>query len=619
VKAFFAFFLAFGSLCVRATPREPVPIIFDTDIGSDVDDAGAVAVLHALADSGKVRILAMGLSSDYRWGVPCLDALNTYYGRPDIPIGAVKSKGVKVRSRYAKQVSLRFPHDLKRSSEAPEACKLYRKILAAQPPKSVVFVSVGFITNLRDLLLSEPDDASPLTGIELVRRKVKAWISMSCGFPDGRYYNVRKDPQSAKEAIEKWPTPIYFTGAEIGKKILTGPALISTPSTNPVRLCYRLYNGLKPRPSWDQTAVLFAAECLCEKSCRFWDLSPPGRALIRRDGYNLWQPSAKNKGSCPHYYLIEKMSPARVAAYIESLMVMPPRGRLEEFGNIRFWLRNALTCHGFTIEETAAATRLSPEQVRRLARLFGIERAKASSRRKGRLVSVLPYPGGRHPRIGFLQGAVNPQRGTKVSIFLPWENAGYVVLDLPEALWTNLGLTFLAHKHIPTIWEKRNVELPPVEWRPGDGGSLVNELVMPNGIAFRGKVIPRKDAVDFTLEIKNGSGAPLSDIRAQVCLMLKGARGFREQTASNKSKMGNAALCRSSDGKRWIIIAWERGRVWWNPEVPCIHSDPKFPDAQGGETVRARGRLFFYKGQAVWDEIARRLRDGTLFSPPTSR
>ena len=63
-------------------------VIFDTDLGADVDDAGAVAVLHALADLGEAEILAMGLSVKHPWSAPCLDALNTYYGRPDIPIGA---------------------------------------------------------------------------------------------------------------------------------------------------------------------------------------------------------------------------------------------------------------------------------------------------------------------------------------------------------------------------------------------------------------------------------------------------------------------------------------------------------------------------------------------------
>ena len=55
---------------------------------------------------------------------------------------------------------------------------------------------------------------------------------------------------------------------------------------------------------------------------------------------------------------------------------------------------------------------------------------------------VLPYPGGRHPRTGFLEGAMRPQRETKISIFTPWDNHSYVVLDIPEAIWSNLGLTY---------------------------------------------------------------------------------------------------------------------------------------------------------------------------------
>ena len=595
----------------RTAPPTPVAIIFDTDIESDVDDVGAAAVLHALADRGEAEILAMGVSAKHKWSAPCLDALNTYYGRPDIPIGIVKGPGVEVGSKYAEKIARTFPHELRPGDETPDAALLYRKILARRPDQSVVLVSVGFLTNLKNLLLSGPDGMSPLSGKELVRRKVKTLVSMSCGFPDGRYWNVFKDPVSAKTAIENWPTPIVFTGAEIGSEIFTGPALISTPPTNPVRRSYELYNDLSPRPSWDQTAVLYAVRGLGD----FWDLSAAGRVTVREDGFNSWKTDPAGR----HYHLIKKKDPREVAAAVEALMVAPARGRENEFGSVRFWLEDALVFHGFTIEETARATKLSPVWVKRFAREFGIRKGVSPAADRKDTLLVLPYPGGRHPRIGFLEGAVNPQRGTKVSIFLPWKEGGYVVLDLPEALWTDLGLTFLAHRHIPTVWEKRKVKLPRIEWRKTNSGELLNELTMPNGIAFRGRVIPRRGAVDFELEIRNGSSKKLSELRAQVCLMLKGAPGFNGLTAENKLAVGRAAACRSRDGKRWIVIAWEKGKVWWNPDVPCMHSDPRFPDAPPGAVVKDRGRLFFWEGEDVRREIERRLKAGTLFGPPSTR
>ena len=172
---------------------EPVPVIFDTDLGSDVDDAGAVAVLHALADQGEARILAMGLSVKHRWSAPCLDALNTYYGRPDIPIGALKGAGIDDGCKYAQAISNEFPHDLKSADDAPDVVTLYRQTLAKQPDKSVVLITVGFLTNVAHLLDSPADESSQLDGVGLVRQKVRSWVCMGGAFPSGREYNLMRD------------------------------------------------------------------------------------------------------------------------------------------------------------------------------------------------------------------------------------------------------------------------------------------------------------------------------------------------------------------------------------------------------------------------------------------
>jgi inosine-uridine nucleoside N-ribohydrolase len=173
--------LALGMVTMRtisAEEGEAVRLIFDTDLESDVDDAGTVALLHALADRGEVKLLAMGISSRHPSSAPCLDALNTYYGRGDIPIGILKGEGGDNGSKYAQTIAKEFPHDLASVEEAPSATSLYRRVLASQPDRSVVIVTVGFLTNVRNLLASGPDDASKLSGEQLVQRKVKAWVCM---------------------------------------------------------------------------------------------------------------------------------------------------------------------------------------------------------------------------------------------------------------------------------------------------------------------------------------------------------------------------------------------------------------------------------------------------------
>lgn len=303
----------------------PVKLIFDTDIGPDCDDAGAAAVLHALADQGEVEILAMMVSTGgetAKWGPPCLDAINTYYGRPDIPIGVIRKQGAEDTSKYNEQVAKEFPNDLKHGDRAAEATDLYRQVLSAQPDASVVIVTVGYLSNLRHLLESKSDKHSELGGTELVKQKVKAYVCMGGTFPKGREWNIHRDAAASQIVAEKWPTEIYFSGFEIGTEIMTGAKLKDeTPKENPVRRAYELYTGGQDRNSWDQTAVLFAVRGLNGKLKDFWDLSGAGRLVVAEDGSNGWSDSTGKT----HRYLVKKMSPDKVAQEIESLMVRPPR------------------------------------------------------------------------------------------------------------------------------------------------------------------------------------------------------------------------------------------------------------------------------------------------------
>jgi hypothetical protein len=39
--------------------------------------------------------------------------------------------------------------------------------------------------------------------------------------------------------------------------------------------------------------------------------------------------------------------------------------------------------------------------------------------------------------------------------------------------------------------------------------------------------------------------------------------------------------------------------------VPCVHADPVFADCPPGETARVRGRMWFYEGKDVEQELER--------------
>jgi len=273
---------------------------------------------------------------------------------------------------------------------------------------------------------------------------------------------------------------------------------------------------------------------------------------------------------------------------------------------LRYWLENMIWHHRFTSAEVSEATGLTVEEVKAAIKKFEVIAEKKPKRPADSPLLALPYPGGRHPRIGFLDGAVRPQRETKVSVFEPWDEQSYVVVDVPEAIWSNLGLLYLAHTHVPTVWTKQNVELEPLEWNRRGDGSLDSERKLPNGVVFGAKVVPTKEAVLMELWLTNGTKEKLTDLRVQNCVMLKGAAGFEKQTNDNKVFAAPYTACRSMDGKRWVVTAWDPcNRAWGNDKCPCLHSDPKFADCAPGQTQRLRGWLSFHEGTDIDAEFRR--------------
>ena len=210
----------------------------------------------------------------------------------------------------------------------------------------------------------------------------------------------------------------------------------------------------------------------------------------------------------------------------------------------------------------------------------------------GRQSRIAPFPGHEHPRIGFLDGAIAPLRGTKAMVFLPWDPDSYVVVDVPEAIFAGRQLLFLAHTHVPSIWDERNIVIEDRDWtRRGD--ALESRWTLPDTLEFGAKIMAAAgNANEMELWVTNKSSDPFRAMRSQVCVMLKRAKGFEQQTNDNKELGKSTARVRS--GKRAIAVDWENcGRTWGNPRCPCLHSDPLLPDCRPGETVRVRGRLWF--------------------------
>ncbi|QDU47563.1 Inosine-uridine preferring nucleoside hydrolase [Symmachiella dynata] len=274
-----------------ATAKEPVKLIFDTDLGDDIDDAMALATIHALQSRGECELLAVTIVKDNELSGPAADAINTFYGRPDIPVGVVK-KGVRPQeSRFTGSLTntkngdkQRYPHTLLSGNDAPEATEVLRKTLVAQPDHSVVIAQVGYMTNLARLLNSPPDKISPLNGRDLVAKKVKLLSIMAGNFGPAKNkpeFNVVQDLASSKKLLTDWPTPVVISGYEIGLNIRYPWQSVEKDfgyvKHHPVHESYLAWDK-KPheRPTWDLTSVLYAVR----PDHGYFGLSDPGTSTV---------------------------------------------------------------------------------------------------------------------------------------------------------------------------------------------------------------------------------------------------------------------------------------------------------------------------------------------------
>ncbi|MDW8309635.1 MAG: nucleoside hydrolase [Verrucomicrobiales bacterium] len=316
-----------GFLCLpSASAREPARIIFDTDMGNDVDDALALAVLHALESRGECRLLAVTLTNPDPLAGPFVDAVNTFYGRGNIPIGVRRDGATNAPSRFLPVAQirdgrrLRYSHDLN-PRRAPEARALLRQTLAAQPDASVTLVQVGFSSTLAGLLDASAD-------VELVRRKVKLLCVMGGAFrpidgnPRFAEFNIVGDLGAARRLARDWPTPIVWSGFEIGVAVCFPAASVerdfSYVAHHIIAEAYRAYEPPPhERPLWDLTAVLFAVR----PESGYFKLSPPGRVSVAEDGATVFEAHPVGRD---RFLVLPPEAVGRVREALVQLVTQPP-------------------------------------------------------------------------------------------------------------------------------------------------------------------------------------------------------------------------------------------------------------------------------------------------------
>lgn len=332
--------VAVGCFVIEVS-AEPVSVILDTDMGLDPEDMNALALLHALADNGEAEILATiacGFEMNRASGAT-IDAINTFHGRPDIPVATTRFNQVFSkwaipisRSPYTSTVRDTHPHDTPVDDRCESAVRMYRKILSAQPDNSVTIVTVGWLNNLRDLLLSEPDSISKLSGRELVASKVKELSAMGGAFPNGWEYNFSFAGmhRTTEYVLEHWPSdvPIVMSGVEIGLAIVSGQRYEAELADGPLRTGLDLaFNALRVgRPSWDETAVLYAVRGLSHEGEKYWTTETEGSISIDPlSGNTTWVESPDSNQS----YLVQVMDTNAMGAMMEDLIIESTRSAAE--------------------------------------------------------------------------------------------------------------------------------------------------------------------------------------------------------------------------------------------------------------------------------------------------
>ncbi|MBQ2621985.1 MAG: nucleoside hydrolase [Thermoguttaceae bacterium] len=286
---------------VRDSADKPVKLIYDTDIGGDIDDALALAILHNMVKRGQIELVGVTITKSNIYAAKFCKAFNIQYGHPDVPIGLIKNGPRPDDGKYARKViemknedgSAKFP--VPADWEPEDSVVLLRKLLAAAEDNSIVIAQVGMSTNLARLMDTPGDDISPLTGMELAAKKVRLVVAMAGAFAfntkkyeNYREYNVIVDIPAAAKFFQEWPGEIVVSGFEIGVDILFPGEAFNADlriKDSIVRESYRFHRGGvdgKTQPTWDLTCILFSGRP--ESWRNYFTLSPRGKITVMNDG-----------------------------------------------------------------------------------------------------------------------------------------------------------------------------------------------------------------------------------------------------------------------------------------------------------------------------------------------
>lgn len=308
--------IALALFLAAAASGAPPAVVFDTDMGNDIDDALALAMLHALEARGEIRLRAVTVTKDNPWAARYVSAVNRFYGRGGIPVGLVRDGVTRDEGKYVRRTVEQggWAHE----KDFVEAVELLRRVLSEEPDGSVIVIQVGFSTNLARLLEAPG-------GRDLASRKVKFLSLMAGDFTGkGPEYNVKEDIPSAQKLAAEWPTEMIWSGFEVGRTMRFPARSIERDfgwaARHPVVEGYKNYMAFPyDRETWDLTSVLYAVR----PDDGYFSLSGRGRVVVDGMGMTRFEPDPAGK----HQYLkADDRQRARALEAMIWLASQPARG-----------------------------------------------------------------------------------------------------------------------------------------------------------------------------------------------------------------------------------------------------------------------------------------------------
>lgn len=325
-----------GQKTQEVVADQPMKVIFETDMGNDVDDALALDMLFKYMEQGKIDLLGISSNKRNEGSIEYIDAMTTWYGHPEIPLGkVVNGANCDDANNYAfaaMQVTDSLGAPVFKQSHASDnfimpSVEMYRKILSQQPDTSVTVISVGFSTNLAQLLASQPDSYSDLNGKDLVAKKVKRLVTMAGNMinPNHAEYNVVRDIPAAQVVFAEWPTPLVTSPWELGNYICYPATSIENDFNwtdfHPVVEGYKAYLPMPyDRPTWDLTSVLYAVE----NSGDFFNVTGPGDITVDDKGITTWSDNAEGTR---YYMTSDSIQQQNILNHFIELITAKPANR----------------------------------------------------------------------------------------------------------------------------------------------------------------------------------------------------------------------------------------------------------------------------------------------------